>query len=158
MTDLGLCKYFLGMHPFFQKPADKSPSAFTWQKKIGETSFYGIHLNPIPSAKVAAFDLDGTLIKTSSGNRFPRDKDDWMWWHSSVKKKLRSLYEEGYGFLYFDCTYSLIYYSYTIIILSNQGSTRKKTIDEWKLKIPLIAIQVYPNFIPIKQCLSTFFH
>ena len=29
------------------------------------------------SNKMAAFDLDGTIIKTKSGRRFPKDKDDW---------------------------------------------------------------------------------
>ncbi|KIJ54541.1 hypothetical protein M422DRAFT_41811 [Sphaerobolus stellatus SS14] len=113
-------------HPFFLNPAEKQPSSFTWQQKIDRSCFHGLHLNPIPSSKVAAFDLDGTLIKTKSGNRYPKDSHDWVWWRGDVKKKLEGLVADGY----------------TIVIFSNQGSSKKKTIDEWKAKIPLISAQI----------------
>ena len=38
---------------------------------------------------VAAFDLDGTIIKTKSGQDFPVDEDDWMFKSVEVEKKLR---------------------------------------------------------------------
>ncbi|CUM66233.1 uncharacterized protein PRCAT00003893001 [Priceomyces carsonii] len=62
--------------------------------------------------KVAAFDLDGTLIDTKSGSKFARGPDDWRWWspkgtqESKVVKKLREIIEGRY----------------LIVIFTNQGS------------------------------------
>ncbi|KXH67930.1 polynucleotide kinase 3 phosphatase [Colletotrichum salicis] len=56
--------------------------------------------------KVAAFDLDSTLITTASGKKHADAADDWKWWHASVPGKLRDLYKnEGYR----------------IVVLSNQA-------------------------------------
>ncbi|CAD7936150.1 unnamed protein product [Amoebophrya sp. A120] len=43
--------------------------------------------------RVAAFDLDNTLIKTSSGKVFPKDKHDWQWLYPNnmVVKRLNEL-------------------------------------------------------------------
>ena len=86
----------VGTHPFFLKPSEKPPNAFVWKKPIAHTCLHGVNHGPIPSNKVAAWDLDGTLIKTRSGSKFARDKDDWMWWRASVKKKITDMHEEGY--------------------------------------------------------------
>ncbi|KAH8677657.1 polynucleotide kinase 3 phosphatase-domain-containing protein [Xylariales sp. PMI_506] len=56
--------------------------------------------------KVAAFDLDSTLITTVSGKRFGDDPGDWKWWHASVPARLKQLYKEE---------------DFRIVILSNQG-------------------------------------
>ena len=45
--------------------------------------------------KIAAFDLDDTLITTKSGLKFARGEDDWKWWHSSVPARLKDLHTEG---------------------------------------------------------------
>ncbi|RCK66960.1 Bifunctional polynucleotide phosphatase/kinase [Candida viswanathii] len=55
--------------------------------------------------KVAAFDLDGTLIKTKSGGKFARGADDWKWWNDKVLDKLLELYEDGH----------------VIVVFTNQG-------------------------------------
>ncbi|KAK6720827.1 hypothetical protein SNK05_003921 [Fusarium graminearum] len=55
--------------------------------------------------KIAAFDLDSTLISTSSGKKHASSGTDWKWWHSSVPTKLRELYQDGYR----------------VVILSNQA-------------------------------------
>lgn len=47
--------------------------------------------NRAPAAKIAAFDLDGTIIKPASGRTFPKDKNDWTWWDPVVPQKLRQL-------------------------------------------------------------------
>lgn len=44
--------------------------------------------------KIAAFDLDSTLIATSSGKKFGNDPADWKWWDPSVPTRLRKMYME----------------------------------------------------------------
>jgi bifunctional polynucleotide phosphatase/kinase len=44
---------------------------------------------------IAGFDLDHTLIKPKSGNKFPKDYNDWVLL-DNVKKKLNDLYQKGY--------------------------------------------------------------
>ena len=39
---------------------------------------------------------DSTLIKTKSGNVFPKSAEDWKWWDGSVEKRLKSLDSEGF--------------------------------------------------------------
>ncbi|KAI1369017.1 DNA kinase/phosphatase Pnk1 [Xylaria arbuscula] len=56
--------------------------------------------------KIAAFDLDSTLIVTSSGKKFGNDPADWKWWDPSVPTRLRKMYMEE---------------NYRIVIISNQG-------------------------------------
>jgi bifunctional polynucleotide phosphatase/kinase len=41
------------------------------------------------------FDLDGTLITTKSGNKFPRYAQDWKWIYPSTITKLRELASAG---------------------------------------------------------------
>uniref|UniRef100_A0A1B6DS87 PNK FHA domain-containing protein n=1 Tax=Clastoptera arizonana TaxID=38151 RepID=A0A1B6DS87_9HEMI len=53
------------------------------------------------SSKVAAYDLDGTLIKTKSGNVFPKDKHDWQISFPQVKPKLSGLIADGYKIVIF---------------------------------------------------------
>jgi len=47
------------------------------------------------SATVAAFDMDGTLVCTSSGSKFPRSRSDWRWLYPDVPEKLRALHAAG---------------------------------------------------------------
>jgi bifunctional polynucleotide phosphatase/kinase len=47
--------------------------------------------------KIAMFDLDGTLIQTASGKKFPIDKFDWKWRYDSVPNKLRELNNDGFS-------------------------------------------------------------
>ncbi|KAL2133750.1 hypothetical protein VTI74DRAFT_1732 [Chaetomium olivicolor] len=56
--------------------------------------------------KIAAFDLDSTLITPASGKRHADDPADWKWWHPSVPSRLRQLYHEG---------------GYRVVIFTNQG-------------------------------------
>lgn len=54
-----------------------------------------------PSAKIAAFDLDGTLVKTKSGAEFALNGGDWMFAHRSVPAKLKEMYAEGFRIVIF---------------------------------------------------------
>ncbi|CAK7270825.1 DNA kinase/phosphatase Pnk1 [Sporothrix epigloea] len=55
--------------------------------------------------KVAAFDLDSTLITTASGKKHAVSATDWTWWDATVPQRLRTLYDNGFA----------------VIIFSNQG-------------------------------------
>ena len=62
------------------------------------------HPNPNTNIKVASFDLDGTLIKTASGNRFAKDTNDWKLYldkPSKLKEKLKGLYNQGFHIVIF---------------------------------------------------------
>ncbi|XP_038209815.1 uncharacterized protein F21D5.5 isoform X2 [Zerene cesonia] len=73
------------------------------------------------SRKIAAFDMDGTLIKTKSGKVHPVDTNDWQIIFPCVPHKLAEKHKDGYK----------------IVLLSNQspiGSGRVK-IEDFKKKI-----------------------
>lgn len=48
-------------------------------------------INPNIKYSISGFDLDYTIIKTKSGNVFPKDKNDWELWNLVVKNKLKEL-------------------------------------------------------------------
>lgn len=56
--------------------------------------------------KVAAFDLDSTLITSASGKKHANEATDWKWWDRSVRGRLRQLYKDE---------------GYRVIILTNQA-------------------------------------
>jgi bifunctional polynucleotide phosphatase/kinase len=70
--------------------------------------------------KIAAFDLDYTLIKTKSGKTFPLNKNDWILWNNKVLDKLNELVSNGFQ----------------IIIFTNQSKLKNnQTIEDFKYKI-----------------------
>jgi bifunctional polynucleotide phosphatase/kinase len=52
--------------------------------------------NPSITCKIAAFDLDGTLITTKSGKTYAKDASDWAFWNAIVPHKLHDLVTQGY--------------------------------------------------------------
>ncbi|CAG8602483.1 2952_t:CDS:10, partial [Paraglomus occultum] len=46
--------------------------------------------------KIAAFDLDKTLIKTKGKSNYPRDEHDWLWLYKTIPRQLKQVYDEGY--------------------------------------------------------------
>lgn len=79
------------------KPEEKraleasSSSSFQWLKSLGPdgSCLHGINLQQPAKSKVAALDLDGTLIKQEFG------KADFAWWNSRVPQKLKDLHNSG---------------------------------------------------------------
>lgn len=71
------------------------------------------------SIKIAGFDLDGTLIKTKSGNVFPKTPEDWQFAFPNVVENLTRLHREGYR----------------LVIISNQKeSKRRAKLADLKIK------------------------
>ncbi|XP_033227301.1 uncharacterized protein F21D5.5 isoform X3 [Belonocnema kinseyi] len=79
-------------------------------------------------SKIAAYDMDKTLIKTQSGRQFPQDANDWQLWHPEVPGKLKKLHADGYK----------------IVIFTNQASlgTGKVKPSDFKLKIERIVKKI----------------
>lgn len=90
------------------------------------------------SKKIAAFDMDGTLIKTKSGKVYPVDTHDWQIAFPSVIEKFKELLTLGYK----------------IVILSNQapiGNGRVK-IEDFKIKIENLVSKIG---VPIEVYIAT---
>jgi DNA 3'-phosphatase len=82
-------------------------------------------LQPTIAVKgILAFDVDGTIITTKSGKKFPVDDEDWKFWHPSVPDVLREKAREGYS----------------IAFISNQGGvgSKKQSPQGFQKKIDAI--------------------
>lgn len=64
--------------------------------------------------------MDGTLIKTKSGNVFPKDINDWQIWSTEVPRKLQKLNNDDFK----------------LIIFTNQASISKGKlrIEDFKVR------------------------
>ncbi|XP_070499125.1 uncharacterized protein F21D5.5 [Chironomus tepperi] len=78
----------------------------------------------VASEKIAAYDMDKTLIKTMSGNTFPKSIDDWQLCYPEVPDKLKKFHENGFK----------------IVVFTNQAGVEhnRVTIPDIKKKITLI--------------------
>jgi hypothetical protein len=88
-------------HPMFQPRAALGNVNFRWHPNLGSppTCLHGTYGSPTGSRKIAAFDIDGTLIKNKSGNQFPKNAADWELWSDKVVPTLHSAVAKGYGIL-----------------------------------------------------------
>lgn len=77
----------------------------------------GLFTRSLPLAnavKIAAFDLDSTLVVPKDPKaKFATSRDDWRWWHPSVPVKLKQLHADGY----------------LVVIMSNQSGVAKGTTN-----------------------------
>lgn len=85
--------------------------------------------------KLAAFDLDQTLFMPKEGRRFPRDQNDWQFFHPSVKAKLRSLQEQD-GF-----TLTVFSNQFGLMASNKRMEVFKKRLESFalNLKLPFVA-------------------
>ncbi|KAI8067927.1 Polynucleotide 5'-hydroxyl-kinase [Gongronella butleri] len=120
------------IHPFFDKQSASSSDdgmrqVVKWIPGIESMLMAISRSKEAGRSKMAAFDLDSTLIKTKSGNVFPKNKDDWMWWHFSVPERLEQLHSDGYK----------------IVILSNQAGIKSpQHSDSFKAKMNAILAKI----------------
>ncbi|KAG2453127.1 hypothetical protein HYH02_002455 [Chlamydomonas schloesseri] len=70
--------------------------------------FYKEYGDAQPGDKIAAFDLDGTLVNTKSGATFAKDDLDWKWYNKSAPEKIQAYADEGYK----------------IVVFTNQGTIK----------------------------------
>ncbi|KAK1979184.1 polynucleotide kinase 3 phosphatase [Colletotrichum cereale] len=83
-------------------PNDDTPATLL----VGRYEPEDTHTESGKRRKVAAFDLDSTLITTASGKKHGDAATDWKWWHATVPGKLREMYNDQ---------------GYRIVVLSNQA-------------------------------------
>jgi len=130
--------------PIFEKRGTvDEESPFKWlTPSLGPTRscLHGVHLVPNASSRVAAFDLDGTVIKSpfiqlgrpgskgGGGKRVMRKQAnglEWEWWRAVVPQKMKEAHDSGFS----------------VVLISNQN-LKSAALAEWKKKIPLIAAAV----------------
>ncbi|KAK3808320.1 MAG: polynucleotide kinase 3 phosphatase-domain-containing protein [Benniella sp.] len=113
---------------FEKKTSEPSAPAEVRWKTNGTSFIVGEAFKPQPGAKVAAYDLDKTLIKVNGNHKWPKNADDWVWWTPSVPKHLQKVADEGY----------------TIVVITNQngldGNPDKQT--EMRTKFEKICAQL----------------
>lgn len=96
---------------------------------VGTTN---IKLSNLTNQKIAAFDLDDTIIKPKNGKKFSESDDDWEIYNKSIPTKLVKLESEGYH----------------LVIISNQMGISKGKVDPetWKSKMRKIINHIGLNF------------
>lgn len=86
--------------------ADSSPANRSQEQKNGWTEKDGklfVYTSPgvFASSKIAAFDIDGTIITTKSGRVFPTDVHDWRILYTEIPGKLKQLSRNGFKVVFF---------------------------------------------------------
>ncbi|KAJ7684303.1 polynucleotide kinase 3 phosphatase-domain-containing protein [Mycena polygramma] len=107
----------LPVHPSFST----TRSSLRWWNPRGPNGscLHAVNNSPWTSKKVAAFDLDGTVIAFLGFGGL-----EWRWWNACVPAKLAEAASEGYA----------------IVLVSNQGGLRSlQRVQEFKDKMALIA-------------------
>lgn len=112
--------------------------------KMTSSVIYKIN-KPLFRDKVASFDYDWTLVNPKEGKTFPKNINDWEWYHPSVPQKIKELYDNGF----------------MIVIFTNQSKEWKHKqirIVSRALKIPIFTvIASKPNYKPQTIMFDTLF-
>ncbi|KAG1474590.1 hypothetical protein G6F56_000275 [Rhizopus delemar] len=115
-------------HPFFDMK-QKTAQAIKWINALDSVVIGKSRGKDFLKNKIAAFDLDGTLIKNKSGRTYAKNEHDWCWWNPIVPKRIETLSSEGYE----------------IVIFTNQnGLNSEKKIEIFKKKISYILDELTP--------------
>lgn len=99
-----------------------------------------------PADVVYAFDMDGTLITTKSGAKFPKTADDWQLWHPTVTSVLQKKLSADTS-------------SKRVVIFTNQGgvsSGKTKPADITAKIEALVALLKVPSVVAFIMTTSTF--
>ncbi|GJJ77730.1 bifunctional polynucleotide phosphatase/kinase [Entomortierella parvispora] len=113
---------------FDKKSTSAAVNAVIDWKTYGTSFIIGQAYAPKAGPKVAAFDLDSTLISVNGKHKWPKNADDWVWWNTSVPGRLKELADEGY----------------ILVIITNQNGLDGKVEKqkEFKLKMEKICGQL----------------
>lgn len=114
--------------------------------------------------KIAAFDLDGTLVETKSNLKFARGPNDWKWWTSksltllNVVEKLKQLADDRYIVVIFTNQGGVIATNTSKSYLSFTGrmnSIMKELPDEQKSEVFVYASPKKPSSKSMKVPISS---
>lgn len=112
------------MASFFKPASQKEPEKLVW-RIVASSLIAGRYDAPnVPPqsrtlpVKIAAFDLDDTIIIPNTGSKWARSATSWRWFDSSVPGRLKQLYDEGY----------------IVVVLSNQGNISLKENSKTPLR------------------------
>ncbi|XGW29604.1 hypothetical protein V3C99_009003 [Haemonchus contortus] len=97
----------------------------TWEAKHSDEILIFTHKDCEHRPKVAAFDMDGTLITTKSGKVFPVDNSDWRIMYDKIGPHLKKLHNEE---------------KFKIVIFTNQKGLQTGKVDKNGFKRKMEAI------------------
>lgn len=118
--------------------SSKNETSGLWENiDNGDMLIYSF-MNVKPAAKIAAFDLDGTLIKTKSGLRFAKNSEDWVLNFSEISQKISDLFKKNYK----------------IVVFTNQGGVKsdQNKVKELKIRIESVLKKIK---VPMQVFAST---
>jgi bifunctional polynucleotide phosphatase/kinase len=121
------------LHKYF-----KLKEYIEWSKN--RSVLIGKFKEPKITPKIAGFDFDGTIASYNGAYHYPKDGNDWKWFHSSVPAVLAHLAAAGY----------------TIVLLSNQKgleatkSNKRKLIFQGRIEKTVKEFEKYCESIQIE--------
>ncbi|EFJ42612.1 hypothetical protein VOLCADRAFT_121502, partial [Volvox carteri f. nagariensis] len=80
---------------------------------------YKTYGDPRPNNKIAAVDLDGTMVNTKSGAQFPKDESDYKWFNKNTANAIRAYHDSGYK----------------VVIFTNQGGVKSAVTGKMAEKV-----------------------
>jgi len=122
--------------PKAESARDTKPAAVLAPFTFASTADYTVmafEMSAYKKGRIAAYDMDGTLIETKSGAKFPKGPDDWKW-RVGVKEKLAEVYQ-----------------THDVVIITNQKKMSAKDVENKALalvddlKLPLVFIAGHAN-------------